>query len=152
MVRVAPEQRVLVEREIRRALEQASAPWGRAALEPLALRLEPELRPWRLTATLAAMERPDEAVDSWSRLPTAYKLANSKELGQKLVDRLGIEIEGDGFETVGGWVLARAGRVPLVGERFEFDGLAVEVIEAERRRIHKVRISRVPPEPADVVE
>jgi magnesium and cobalt exporter, CNNM family len=54
-------------------------------------------------------------------------------------DRLGVEIEPKGFETVGGYVLTRVGRVPAVGETFELDGLHVEVLEAERRRIHKVR-------------
>ena len=57
-------------------------------------------------------------------------------------DRLGVEIEADGFETVGGYVLTRVGRVPAVGETFEVDGLVVEVLEAERRRIHKVRMRR----------
>lgn len=60
-----------------------------------------------------------------------------------LADRLGIEIDADGFETVGGWVLARVGRVPAVGESFEFDGTAVEVLDAERRRIHRVRVRRL---------
>jgi putative hemolysin len=55
-------------------------------------------------------------------------------------DRLGVEIEPEGFETVGGYVLTRVGRVPAVGETFELDGLLVEVLEAERRRIHKVRV------------
>ncbi|MEO8075519.1 MAG: hemolysin family protein [Acidobacteriota bacterium] len=54
--------------------------------------------------------------------------------------RLGVEIEPEGFETVGGYVLTRVGRVPAVGETFELDGLHVEVLEAERRRIHKVRL------------
>jgi putative hemolysin len=61
-----------------------------------------------------------------------------------MTDRLGVEIEGDGFETVGGYVLARVGRVPVVGERFNADGLEIEILEAERRRIHKVRIRRTP--------
>jgi putative hemolysin len=54
--------------------------------------------------------------------------------------RLGVAIEPEGFETVGGYVLTRVGRVPAVGETFELDGLRVEVLEAERRRIHKVRL------------
>jgi len=62
-------------------------------------------------------------------------------------DRLGVEIEGNGFETVGGYVLTRIGRVPAVGETFEIDGLIVEVLEAERRRIHKVRVRKGAPEP-----
>jgi putative hemolysin len=60
-------------------------------------------------------------------------------------DRLHVEIEPEGFETVGGYVLTRVGRVPAVGETFELDGLVVEVVEAERRRIHRVKIRRAAP-------
>ena len=67
-------------------------------------------------------------------------------------DRLHVEIEPEGFETVGGYVLTRVGRVPAVGERFSFDGLDVEILEAERRRIHKVRVRRKPPVAESVVE
>jgi magnesium and cobalt exporter, CNNM family len=56
--------------------------------------------------------------------------------------RLNVEIEREGFETVGGYLLSHLGRVPAVGEKFEIDGLTVEVLDAERRRINKVRISR----------
>jgi CBS domain containing-hemolysin-like protein len=68
----------------------------------------------------------------------------------ELQERLGLEIEPEGFETVGGYVLARLGRVPAVGESLELDGLQVDVLEAERRRIHKVRLRRpVSPAAAD---
>ena len=60
----------------------------------------------------------------------------------KVADRLGVEIERQGFETVGGYVLSRLGRVPAVGESFAIDGLSVEVLDAERRRVHRVRIRR----------
>jgi putative hemolysin len=56
--------------------------------------------------------------------------------------RLGVEIEREGFETVGGYLLSHLGRVPAVGEKFDIDGLAVEVLDAERRRVNKVRMSR----------
>lgn len=59
-----------------------------------------------------------------------------------LRERLGLEVEPEGFETVGGYVLARLGRVPAVGETFEIDGVVAEVLEAERRRIHKVRFRK----------
>jgi len=65
-------------------------------------------------------------------------------------ERLGIDIEDEGFETVGGYVLTRVGRVPAVGETFEMDGLIVEVLEAERRRIHKVRVRKAAPVPSAV--
>ena len=63
-------------------------------------------------------------------------------------ERLNVAIEADGFETVGGYVLSRVGRVPSVGETFELDGLGVEVLEAERRRIHRVRFRKLSPQPA----
>ena len=66
----------------------------------------------------------------------------------ELRDRLGLDVEPEGFETVGGYVLARLGRVPAVGETFELDGMTVDVLEAERRRIHKVRFRKPAAEPS----
>ena len=63
----------------------------------------------------------------------------------EVVDRLKVPIEREGFETVGGFLLSRLGRVPGAGESFEIDGLKVVVVDAERRRIRKVRISRAEP-------
>jgi CBS domain containing-hemolysin-like protein len=76
----------------------------------------------------------DEGNGSW--------VFSAKASIDEVRDRLGVEIEPEGFETVGGYVLTRIGRVPAVGETFELDGLQVEVLEAERRRIHKVRFRR----------
>jgi CBS domain containing-hemolysin-like protein len=68
----------------------------------------------------------------------------------EVVERLKVPIEREGFETVGGFLLSQIGRVPAVGERFDIDGLSVEVLDAERRRINKVRImKREESEPAD---
>ena len=63
----------------------------------------------------------------------------------KMTDHLSVEIEREGFETVGGYLLSRLGRVPAIGETFEVDGLKIQVVEAERRRIRKVRIARAEP-------
>ncbi len=57
-------------------------------------------------------------------------------------DRLAVPIEPEGFETVGGYVMSHLGRVPAVGEVIEIDGLVIEVVEAERRRVNKVRVRR----------
>jgi len=73
----------------------------------------------------------DEGNGSW--------VFSAKASIDEVRDRLNVGIEPEGFETVGGYVLTRVGRVPQVGETFELDGLLVEVLEAERRRIHKVR-------------
>lgn len=68
---------------------------------------------------------------------------NISEVG----DRLGVRIEPEGFETVGGFVLTHLGRVPAVGESFQIGEIAGEVLEAERRRLHKIRLRRQPAEP-----
>jgi CBS domain containing-hemolysin-like protein len=67
---------------------------------------------------------------------------------RELEERLRVDVEGDGYETVGGYLLSHVGRVPATGETFEIDGLSMEVVEAERRRINRVRVRRLAPEPA----
>ena len=62
----------------------------------------------------------------------------------EVIQRLNVEIEQEGFETVGGYLLSHLGRVPAVGETFDMDGLAGEVLDAERRRINKVRMWKKP--------
>jgi putative hemolysin len=57
-------------------------------------------------------------------------------------DRLGVEIEREGFETVGGYLLSSLGRMPYVGEVVDMGELSFEVLEVERRRITKVRARR----------
>jgi CBS domain containing-hemolysin-like protein len=76
----------------------------------------------------------DEGSDRW--------VFSGKVNIDEVIQRLNVEIEREGFETVGGYLLSHLGRVPAIGEKFEVDGLTVEVLEAERRRINKVRIGR----------
>jgi CBS domain containing-hemolysin-like protein len=72
-------------------------------------------------------------------------LVQGKAAVDDVADRLAVSIVREGFDTVGGFLLARLGRMPYVGETFETDGLEVEVVEVERRRITKVRLRRLPP-------
>jgi len=67
---------------------------------------------------------------------------NGKVDIDEMAQRLGVQIEREGFETVGGFLMTHLGRVPAVGERVDIDGLSVEVLEVDRRRVHKVRIRR----------
>jgi CBS domain containing-hemolysin-like protein len=57
-------------------------------------------------------------------------------------ERLDVEIEREGFETVGGYLLSHLGRMPYVGEMVDVGDLGFEVLEVERRRITKVRVRR----------
>jgi CBS domain containing-hemolysin-like protein len=93
----------------------------------------------------------DSEVEPIVREAEGVFVFSAKVAIDEMTERLDVQIEDDGFETVGGYVLSRAGRVPAVGERFACDGVEIEVLEAERRRIHKVRIRKVEP-PAEAVE
>lgn len=44
------------------------------------------------------------------------------------------------FDTVGGMVVASLGRVPETGETFDVQGVRVEVVEADPRRVYRVRL------------
>lgn len=72
-------------------------------------------------------------------------IVNGKVDIDEVKQRLNVQIEREGFETLGGFLLSHLGRVPVVGEHFEMDSLHVEVLEVERRRIHKVRLTRLQP-------
>jgi CBS domain containing-hemolysin-like protein len=49
-----------------------------------------------------------------------------------------------GAETLGGFLLARLGHIPQVGERVDFDGHRLTVLEMQGRRISKVRVEQLP--------
>ena len=71
-----------------------------------------------------------------------------------LNELFGTEIEGEDFDTVGGLVLARLGRIAAPGdEATSEDGrLALRVLSVLGRRIKRVRVRRVEPAEADAAE
>lgn len=72
----------------------------------------------------------------------SYVLSGSVHV-EDMATLMKVTVEGEGFETVGGFLLSRLGRVPAVGEHLEIDGLDVEILETEQRRITRVRMRRV---------
>jgi putative hemolysin len=76
-----------------------------------------------------------------------YEVLGSTEIGK--IERLfDMEIEADDFTTIAGLVINESGKVPPVGERFTFRGLEVEVLEADERRISRLRVSKAEEESA----
>jgi putative hemolysin len=61
------------------------------------------------------------------------------------LDRLPDEEEGT-FQTAGGFVMARLGEVPSVGDRFEWGGYRFEVMDMDGRRVDKILVTPIPPE------
>ena len=47
------------------------------------------------------------------------------------------------IDTIGGIVMARLGRVPRRGEKLDIDGLRFEVLRADSRRMHLLKVTRL---------
>lgn len=63
-------------------------------------------------------------------------------------DRLGVPIpDGAAYETVGGFVMARLGRIPAAGDAVAVPGWEFQVTRMEGRRVARIRL--VPITPAD---
>ena len=72
-----------------------------------------------------------------------YEVLGSTEIGK--IERLfDMEIEADDFTTIAGLVINESGKVPRSGEHLAFRGLEVEVLEADERRISRLRVKRAP--------
>jgi putative hemolysin len=108
---------------------------GLVTVEDLVEELVGEIRDEYDVEAEPIVEEPD---DTW--------VFSAKVGIDELTERLGVEIEREGFETIGGYLMSRLGRVPAVGEHIIEDGLDIEVLEAERRRVLKVRVRRLPAE------
>jgi CBS domain containing-hemolysin-like protein len=63
---------------------------------------------------------------------------------------LGIEIPDNGdYETVGGFVFTTLGKIPEKGEEFTHQNLRFTVMDAEARKINRVRIQVLREEESD---
>jgi putative hemolysin len=83
-------------------------------------------------------EEPEEIVPSGD---DAYEVLGGTEIGK--IERLfDMEIEADDFTTIAGLVIAQKGSVPRQGDRMTFRGLEVEVLEADEKRIGRVRLRK----------
>ena len=62
---------------------------------------------------------------------------------EDFADTTGVALPDGPYETVAGFVIARLGRVPLLGDTVVEDGHAFEVIELDGRRVARVRVTRI---------
>ncbi|KVW92737.1 HlyC/CorC family transporter [Thiobacillus denitrificans] len=58
---------------------------------------------------------------------------------------LGAHFSDEEFDTVGGLVVSRFGHLPKRGESVQFDGFLFSILRADSRRLHAVRVTRLPP-------
>jgi putative hemolysin len=61
-----------------------------------------------------------------------------------LEDLFGVQVGDEGFDSVAGLVLDRLGHMARIGEVATWQGLELEVVEADRRRLRRLRVRRTP--------
>ena len=84
------------------------------------------------------VERPQETPGAFG-VVTVDGLLNLDDFA----DDTHVELPEGPYETVAGFVIARLGRVPLLGDTVVEDGHSFEVVELDGRRIARVRVTRV---------
>ena len=55
-------------------------------------------------------------------------------------DAVDLDLPDGDYETLAGFVLDQLGHLPEVGEAFEWEGWAFDVLEMDRRRVASVRV------------
>ena len=86
----------------------------------------------------------DEAEDNILKLDSsAFRVKAQTEIGDFNL-AMGASFADDEFDTVGGLVTHAFGRLPKRGEVVEIGDLRFQVLRADSRRVHSLRVERVP--------
>ena len=59
-----------------------------------------------------------------------------------VAEALGVELQKGSYDSVAGWLITALGSIPKNGERATVEGLEVEVLSADKKRVHRVRVAR----------
>lgn len=94
----------------------------------------------RPVAPLTRVQRPGEWVVGGGQHP------------DEVFDTCGFELPDGPYETLAGFILDVAGRIPESGERFEHEGWVLEVLEMDRLRVSSIRLIAPDEVPAEVPE
>ena len=71
-------------------------------------------------------------------------VVDARALLEDLSEAIEFPIVDDEVETVGGWVMRIAGRIPGQGERIKHEGLRVTVLASGENRVSKIRLDILP--------
>jgi putative hemolysin len=60
-------------------------------------------------------------------------------------ESLGVSFEGEGFDTIGGFVLHQLGKIPSTGDSVQYDLFNIQVISTVGRRLKTIKVTRSEP-------
>ena len=92
-----------------------------------------------------ADEHEDLTPEIQKKGPGCFRVSARTDIDD-LNNETGLAISKAGFETVGGYVLHRLGRIPRKGETFSDGDLTVHIIEADRYGVKMMELMRKEPE------
>ena len=78
------------------------------------------------------------------RLTESEAILDARVSLDALNELFDLHIEGEDFDTVGGFVYHQLGRMPTPGDEVHADGLSLRVLSILGRRIKKVRVTKEP--------
>jgi len=89
-----------------------------------------------------ADEHEHATTDEVTRLSDNAATVEGKTHIDDLNDALDINLpESEEYETVGGLLFTRLGRVPAPGEHWDHDGVRFTVLDSDERRVHMVKVT-----------
>lgn len=86
----------------------------------------------------------DEKTDLLTPLGESKALVNGTAELRVVEEYFGMDIPGKPTDTISRWVLNHTERIPEIDEKFEIDGLLIQVQDASLRRIHRVILEKIP--------
>lgn len=91
-----------------------------------------------------------EGGESVRQLAAGNFLVSGLALVADVEDATGAELADEDYDTVGGFIMARLGRIPRVGDRVEVPGYQFRVMAMDGRRVDRVLVVKTTPNPSAV--
>jgi len=82
----------------------------------------------------------DQASRKITRVPDGSLVVDSLVEVKKLKKRFGFQIPKGNYETIGGFLLSRLGRIPQAGEMLDFDTFRIKILLATPRRLKRLHL------------
>jgi len=82
----------------------------------------------------------DEIIEEITKISEKEYIVSGMANVSKVFNLFDIDDDEIEAQTVNGWAMATLGKIPEVGDSFESDGLAVEILEMDDKRVENLRI------------
>ncbi len=96
-----------------------------------------------LTEIVGSMDEASESANSEEcvRQQDGSFLVHGRTHVEDLAEALGCQLPEGDYDTVGGLITSLCGRIPRRGEELELSGLAISILEADPRRVLRLRVA-----------